>query len=80
MPVIWVASNVLLPLALELISNYIGEKMKGREEEPAKVDVTLLVKNGTKEKSLHYSGDAKAFKEAFEQIDINKMWNDDNDA
>ena len=80
MPIIWVASNVLLPLALGLINNYIGEKMKGREEEPAKVDVTLLVKNGTKEKSLHYSGDAKAFKEAFEQIDLNKMWSDDNDA
>ncbi len=80
MPVMWVASNVLLPLAVGLISNYIWEKLKGREEEPAKVDVTLLVKNGAKEKSLHYSGDAKAFKEAFEQIDLNKMWSDDNDA
>lgn len=28
----------------------------------------------------YYSGDAKAFKEAFEQIDLNKMWSDDNDA
>lgn len=80
MPVIWVASNVLLPLAVGLISNYIWEKMKGREEEPAKVDVTLLVKNGVKEKYLHYSGDAKTFKESFEQIDLNKMWSDDSHA
>lgn len=36
--------------------------------------MTFIVKNGKKEKSIHYKGDAKTFKESFEKIDLNKMW------
>lgn len=73
MPVIWVASSVLLPFAINMVSNYIWEKMKGREKEPANVDVTFLTIKGDEEKYIHYSGDAKTFKESFEKIDLNKM-------
>lgn len=73
MPIIWVSSSVLLPFAINMVSNYIWEKLKGREKEPAKVDVTFLSKCGDKEKYIHYSGDAKTFKETFEKIDLNKM-------
>lgn len=77
MPVIWVASSVLLPFAINMVSNYIWEKLKGRENEPAQVDVTFLSKHGDKEKYIHYSGDARTFKENFDKIDLNKMWEDD---
>ena len=40
----------------------------------ANVDVTFLTKKGDEEKYIHYSGDAKTFKESFEKIDLNKMW------
>lgn len=73
MPIIWVAGNILLPIAINLVSDYIKEKLKGREKEDAKVDVTFIVKRDGEEKSLHYSGDAKTFKDAFEKIDLNKM-------
>ena len=73
MPVIWVANMVLLPIAINVVSNYIWEKLKGRENEPAKVDVTFLTRKGDEEKYIHYSGDAKTFKESFEKIDLNKM-------
>lgn len=73
MPVIWVASSVLLPFAINMVSNYIGEKLKGRENEPAQVNVTFLTKQGDEEKYIHYSGDAKTFKESFKKIDLNKM-------
>lgn len=73
MPVIWVASSVLLPFAINMVSNYIWEKMKGREKEPANVDVTFLTIKDDEEKYIHYSGDAKTFKESFEKIDLNKM-------
>lgn len=73
MPIIWVASNVILPIAINMVSSYINEKLKGRETEGAKVDVTFLVKSSTEEKSIHYSGDAKTFKKSFEKIDLNKM-------
>lgn len=73
MPVIWIATNVLLPIAINLVSEYINDKLKGREKEDAKVDVTFIVKREDEEKTIHYSGDAKTFKESFEKIDLNKM-------
>ena len=48
--------------------------MKGREKEEAQVDVTLIVQNDDKNMSLHYKGDAKTFKDSFEKIDFNKIW------
>ena len=72
MPIIWVAKFVLLPVAINLVSDYIKDKLKGREKEEAKVDVSFIVKRG-EEKKLHYSGDAKTFKESFEKIDLDKM-------
>jgi len=73
MPVIWVASSVLLPFVINMVSSYIYDKMRGREKEDVNVDVTFLVKRDNEEKYIHYSGDAKTFKESFEKIDLNKM-------
>ena len=73
MPVIWVASSILLPIAVNMVSSYIYDKLKGREKEDAKVDVTFIVKRDNEEKTLHYSGDAKTFKKSFEKIDLNNM-------
>ena len=74
LPIIFIAQSVLLPFAINMVSNYIWEKMHGREKEDIQVDITFLVKEGKKEKSIHYKGDAKTFKESFEKIDFNKMW------
>lgn len=73
MPVLYVASSVLLPFAINMVSNYIWEKRKGREKEEAEVDVTFLVDNKGTKKSIHYKGDAKAFKETFDKIDLTKL-------
>lgn len=74
MPIILITKKALFSFAIDMVSNYIWEKMKGRETEDAEVDMTFIVKNGEKEKSIHYNGDAKTFKESFEKIDLNKMW------
>lgn len=73
MGMIHIASYVLLPFAINMVSNYIWEKCKGREKEEAKVDVTFLVENKGTKKSIHYNGDAKTFKEAFDKIDLSKL-------
>lgn len=73
MPVIWVTEFILLPAAVNLVTSYIYDKLKGREKEEAKVDVTFIVNREGEEKTLHYSGDAKTFEESFEKIDLNKM-------
>lgn len=73
MPIIWIASDIILPVATGLVANYIYERMKGREKEDCTVKVSFIVSDGKKTKELHYDGDAKAFKETFEKIDINKL-------
>ena len=73
MPVLYVASSVLLPFVINMVSNYIWEKRKGREKEETEVDVTFLVDNKGTKKSIHYKGDAKTFKETFDKIDISKL-------
>lgn len=73
LPVIWIAKEILLPIAITLVADFIKSKLKGREKEDAKVDITMIVKRKDEEKTIHYSGDAKTFKETFEKIDLNKM-------
>lgn len=73
MPIIYVAEMILLPIAINLVSEYINDKLKGRENEDAQVDMTFIVKRNDEEKTIHYSGDAKTFKETFEKIDTNNM-------
>ncbi len=65
---------MLLPFAINLVSNYIYDKLKGREEDDeAQVEVTFIIKRKKEEKSLHDKGDAKAIKETFEKIDLNNL-------
>lgn len=75
LPVIWISKNILLPLVTGLISSYIYDKIKGRGKEPTTVDVTIQINDKKKgiNKSIHYNGDAKTFKDAFDKIDINKL-------
>ena len=73
MPIIWVASSIVLPIAVGLVTNYIYDRMKGREKEGCTVKVSFLIRDGEKTKELHYDGDAKAFKDTFEKIDIHKL-------
>ena len=68
-----VAEKVMFPLGVALIVKYIDYKIKGRESEPVSIDVTIQVKDNKREKTIHYKGDAKTFKEEFDKIDINKL-------
>ena len=72
LPVIYIASNILLPVVVNLVSNFIYDKMKGREHEDANVNAEIVIKNGKKEKFIHFKGDAKSFKEMMDKIDLNK--------
>ena len=73
MPVIWIGSNIVFPIVINLVSNYIWEKMRGREQEDTKVNITIIVQQENEIKELHYDGDAKTFSERFEKIDIMKL-------
>ena len=73
MPVIWIGSFVIFPIVINIVSNFLSEKMRGREQESIKVDITIMIKKGKQTKEIHYNGDAKTFKEIFDEIDIMKL-------
>ncbi len=73
MPIIFVASEILLPVAVGLVTNYIYDKMKGRESEKNNVKITFIVKDNYGTKELTYDGDAKSFKNIFDAVDIEKL-------
>ena len=73
MPLIFVTKEILLPIAVAIVSDYIIQKRKGREEEPCDVDITFKVKHGDDFKELRYKGNAESFKDRFDKIDINNL-------
>ncbi len=73
MPILWIASEVLLPIAINLVSDYIHDKMKGREHEEANVELSFIVERSNERKMLHYKGPANAFREEFEKVDLNEL-------
>lgn len=73
MPIVFIATNILLPIAVGLVTNYIDSKMKGREHEDCTVKMKFIVKTAASYKKLEYDGPAKDFEKAFEKIDITKL-------
>lgn len=73
LPVIKVAEYALIPIVVGLITNYIYDKLKGREKDDAKVEFSICVTKGKKKTSIHYKGDAKTVKDSFDKIDITKL-------
>lgn len=73
MPIIFVATNILLPFVVGLVTNYVYDKMKGREHEECTVKVKFIVQKGKTKKELTYDGPAKEFEKAFKKIDISKL-------
>lgn len=76
LPTIYIVSNILLPFIINISSTYVSDMMKGRESDEATVHFHLIIedKNKNKSKSLFYKGPHSSFKENFEKIDINSLW------
>lgn len=73
MPIVYVGENILLPIAISLISDYIFSKIQGREKEDCQVDVTIKIARDGETKDIHYKGDANTFKETISKIDVDKL-------
>ncbi|EKS8361260.1 hypothetical protein QC455_005341, partial [Bacillus cereus] len=76
MPIIAIGTEFLLPIVTGLVTNYVGDRMKGRPNDEPTVHFELLVENKEKGTSKHisYKGSVEGFKESFEKIDVNKFW------
>jgi len=73
LPIIFIAKEVIFPIAINLVSSFIFNKMKGHEQEDCEVEVKFIVNRDGEQKELYYKGKADAFKEKFTQIDINSL-------
>lgn len=73
MPIIWVATTLLLPTVIGVVSNYIYDKMKGREHEDANVELSFIVERDNERKMLHYKGPTNEFNKEFKKIDLTKL-------
>jgi len=73
MPILWVTAEVLLPIAINLVSNFIYDKMKGREHEEANVELSFIVERNNEKKMLHYKGPASEFEKEFKAIDLSEL-------
>lgn len=73
LPIIWIAREVLLPIAISLVGSYIYDKMKGREHEEANVELSFIVERNGEKKMLHYKGSANEFEKEFKAIDLSDL-------
>jgi hypothetical protein len=78
LPTMWIANIILLPIAINLVSSYVYDKLKGRNKDEATVQLRIVIEDKSKGKSasIFYKGPGKELKENFEKIDASKLWED----
>jgi hypothetical protein len=67
---IWIASEILLPIVLGVIANFVSARLKHEE---ATVHIMVMVNDKKRgiSKTLHYNGPATGLTEAIKTVDIN---------
>lgn len=73
MPILYISSTLLFPIVVNVASDYISDRIRGKEHEESNVKFTMIINDGHSVKEIKYDGDAKTFREKFENIDITKM-------
>lgn len=76
LPLVFLASNVALPVYLNLVSSYIFERMRGAlrgEKQRVHFDVIYEDKHDGITKKLHFEGDNEALEKTIKRLDLNKF-------
>ena len=79
MPVLYIAEMFLLPIAINLISNFIYDKIGKKDKTKQNVKLKIKVKNKGKIKELNYNGPVVGLEKTFKDINVNKFLNEDED-
>jgi len=76
MPLVYLGSNIALPIYLNLVSSYIFARMKGAlRNEKARVHLEAVYhdeKEGVSKK-FHYEGDSEGLQKIIKKIDLNRF-------
>lgn len=76
LPLVFLASDVALPIYLSLVSNYIYDRMKGAligEKARVHLEVIYEDKEESITKKFTFEGDGDGLKEAIKKFDLNKF-------
>lgn len=73
MPFIMVPSQDMLPVVVNLASDYALEAVKGSERQNT-VHLQITVENQERARTIAYEGSPEDLRPAFESIDLQKMW------
>lgn len=76
LPLVFLASDVALPIYLNLVANYLYEKMKGAlKGETACVHLSAVYEDKTTGvvKRFNFEGDAEALQKAIKRFDLNQF-------
>ncbi|MDF3860460.1 hypothetical protein P3W70_19055 [Achromobacter denitrificans] len=79
LPLIYLASDVAMPIFLNLVSSYLFDKFRGNlEQDRPKVHFSVIYqsKNDEVTKRLEFSGDNEALKELIRRFDMNNFFDE----
>ncbi len=79
MPLVFLASDITLPIYLNIVANYLYEKMKGAlKGEKSRVHLSAMYKNTSDgiTKKFEFEGDVDALQKAITKFNLNKYLED----
>ena len=79
LPLVFLASNVSLPIYLNLVSNYIYDRIKGAlktDKHLIHISAECEDKNTGKIKRFNFTGDHEALRQAITKFNINEFYNE----
>jgi hypothetical protein len=83
LPLAFLASDITLPIYLNLVSNYLYDRMKGSlagEKPRINFSATYADKKSGITKRFNFSGDADSLKTVIKKFDLNEFMDDDRSA
>ncbi|MGN1222125.1 MAG: hypothetical protein ACI4TT_02720 [Christensenellales bacterium] len=72
-PILFIAENILLPIVINLVSDFLKEKLGKKDKSKAEMDLKIKFKGKGKMKSIKYKGSVAGYEKAFKKADLNKL-------
>ena len=78
-PLVFLASDITLPVYINIVSNYIYDRMRGslsNEKSRVHLKAEFQDKKNDVTKKFHYDGDVEGLQESVKKFDLNKFMGD----
>lgn len=81
LPLVYLASDVTVPVYLNLVSSYLYDRLKGmlRSDKPV-VHLRIRYRNGAESKEFHFVGDPETLRATIKKFDVNRYLDGGNSS